>query len=165
MVLVSSTLCLQASRDSVAVFGEVPRYASEMVLWAGEVTEMCASVIKRNVLMSSAAAGGLLAAVECVQIALGHCALLEARGLMLCPTLSKLVRPSVEQALKANLTSIVESVNSLVVVDNWTLDISRQGGPRGAVSNLRLTASGHRFLLLVQVSVYSFVLLQYCSAS
>lgn len=138
----------------MAVFGEVTKYATEIILWASEVIEMCASVLKRNVLMASAAAGGLRAAVECVQIALGHCALLEERGLTLCPTLSKLVRPSVEQALKANLTSLVENVSSLVVVDNWTLDISRQGGPRGAVSHLRLTTSGHRFLLLVQVGVF-----------
>lgn len=144
----------------MAVFGDVPKYASEIILWGGEVTEMCASVIQRNVLMSCAAAGGLRAAVECVQIALGHCALLEAQGLTLCPTLSKLVRPSVEQALKANLTSVVESVSSLVAVDNWTLDVSRQGGARGAVSNLRLTSSGHGFLLLVQVGVLiKFILL------
>ena len=133
----------------MAVFGEVPSYASELVLWASGVTEMCASVIKRNVLLSSAAAGGLRAAVECVQIALGHCALLEERGLTLCPTLSKLIRPSVEQALKANLTSIIESVSSLASADNWKLDIQR--GPRGSASNLRLTTSGHRFLFLVQV--------------
>lgn len=139
----------QASRDSVAVFGEVPSYASELVLWASDVTERCATVIKRNVLLSSAAAGGLRGAVECVQIALGHCALLEERGLTLCPTLSKLIRPSVEQALKANLTSIIESVGSLASTDNWSLDIQR--GPRGPASNLRLTTSGHRFLYLVQV--------------
>ncbi|KAG0571090.1 hypothetical protein M758_6G201800 [Ceratodon purpureus] len=138
----------QASRDSVAVFGEVPSYASELVLWASDVTEMCASVIKRNVLLSSAAAGGLRAAVECVQIALGHCALLEERGLTLCPTLSKLIRPSVEQALKANLTSIIDSVGSLASAENWTLDIQR--GTRGSGSNLRLSTSGHRFLYLVQ---------------
>lgn len=142
----------------MAVFGEVPSYASELVLWASDVTETCASVIKRNVLLSSAAAGGLRGAVECVQIALGHCALLEERGLTLCPTLSKLIRPSVEQAMKANLTSTMESVNSLAAADNWTMDTQR--GPRGTVSSLRLTTSGHRFLFLVQVRVLIIVLLQ-----
>ena len=139
----------------MAVFDEVPAFASDVVLWAEEMTEMCASVIKRNVLVSSAAAGGLRAAVECVQIALGHCALLEERGLNLCPTLSKLIRPSVEQALKVNLTSIMKNVGSLAAVDNWTLDLSPQRAVRGAVSNLRLTSSGHRFLLLMQVGFFS----------
>lgn len=139
----------QASRDSVAVFGEVPSYASELVLWAGEVTEMCAAVVKRNVLLTSAAAGGLRAAVECVQIALGHCALLEERGLTLCPTLSKLIRPSVEQAMKANLTSIIEIVGSLAASESWIVD-APQRGSRGVGSNIRLTSSGHRFFSLVQ---------------
>lgn len=150
---------LQASRDSVAVFGEVPSYASELVLWASDITETCASVIKRNVLLTSAAAGGLRAAVECVQIALGHCALLEERGLTLCPTLSKLIRPSVEQAMKANLTSIIDSVSSLAAADSWILDTQR--GPRGAVSSLRLSSSAHRFLFLVQVSVFIINVLLY----
>ena len=143
----------------MAVFGELPEYASEVVLWAEEVTEMFASLIKRNVLLSSAAAGGLRAAVECIQIALGHSALLEERGLSLCPTLSKLIGPSAEQALMVNLTSIVESVGSLAGVDNWTLDLSPQRGTRGAISNLRLTSSGHRFILLMQVGLFITVLL------
>lgn len=138
----------QASRDSATVFGELPSYASELVLWARQITEMCAAVIKRNVLLTSAAAGGLRAAVECAQIAFGHCALLEDRGLTLCPTLSKLIRPSVEQATKANLMSIIESVDSLAVADSWTVDTSPQRGLRG--SNITLTTSGHRFLYLVQ---------------
>lgn len=140
----------------MAVFGEVPSYASELVLWATEVTEMCASVITRNVLLSSAASGSLRAALECVQIALGHCALLEERGLTLCPTLTKLLRPSVEQALQATLASILEDVGSLAANDNWTLDVSPQRGSRGFMSNLRLTTSGHRFLSLVQVGVLPY---------
>ena len=144
----------------MAVFGEVPAYASEVVLWAEEATEMCASVVKRNVLLSTAAAGGFRAAVERVQIALGHCALLEELGLSLCPILSKLIRPSVAQALKVNLTSIIESVGSLAGVDNWTLDLSPHRALRGPVSNLRLTSSGHRFLLLMQVGLFITVLLQ-----
>jgi hypothetical protein len=83
---------LQVSRDSVAVFGEDPTYASKLVLWARSETEHYASLVKRHGLSSSAAARGLRGAAECVQIALGHCSLLEDQGLVL----SKLVRPSVE---------------------------------------------------------------------
>jgi hypothetical protein len=155
---------LQASKDSVAVFGEVPSYASELVLWASNITEMCALVIKKNVLLSSAATGGLRAAVECVQIALGHCVLLEEWGLTLCPTLSRLVRPSIEQALKANLENIIESVGSLAAADKWVLDIPPQWGAtgmrssRGGVTNLRLSSSGHRFISMVQASQIIFSL-------
>ena len=78
----------------------LPSYASKLALWARSETEHYASLVKRHGLSSSAAARGLRAAAECVQIALGHyCSLLEDQGLALCPVLSKLVRPSVEQAL------------------------------------------------------------------
>ena len=57
-----------------------------------------------------------------MQIALGHCSLLEDQGLALCPVLSKLVRPSVElQALEAKLTRIEESVAALAAADDWVL--------------------------------------------
>lgn len=100
--MVFSTIAAAAS-DSLAVFGEQPAYASELVLWAHTEAERCAGLLQRHVLSSSAAAGGLRAAVECVQIALGHCVLLEENGLALCPALSRLLKPSVELALDANL--------------------------------------------------------------
>ncbi|XP_073392365.1 exocyst complex component EXO84B [Physcomitrium patens] len=150
----------QASRDSVAVFGEEPAYASELVLWARSETELFASLVKRHVLSSSAAAGGLRAAAECVQIALGHCQLLEDQGLALCPVLSKLVRPSVEQALEANLTRIEESVAALAAADDWVLSHPgamlrgsygmRSSYGTGHGSYLKLSSSAHRFNFMVQ---------------
>eukprot|EP00246_Nothoceros_aenigmaticus_P002454 TRINITY_DN13325_c0_g1_i1.p1 TRINITY_DN13325_c0_g1~~TRINITY_DN13325_c0_g1_i1.p1 ORF type:complete len:784 (+),score=178.30 TRINITY_DN13325_c0_g1_i1:247-2598(+) len=148
----------QAARDSVAVFGEQPDYASELVLWARNETENFAMLVKKHVLSSSAAAGGLRAAAECVQIALGHCALLEDQGLALCPVLSKLVRPSVEQALEANLKRIEESVAALAAADDWSLTLApttgrgtaRTGSSVGSVSNLKLSSSAHRFNTMVQ---------------
>lgn len=155
---------MQASRDSVAVFGEDPAYASELVLWARSETEHYASLVKRHVLSSSAAAGGLRAAAECVQIALGHCSLLEDQGLALCPVLSKLVRPSVEQALEANLTRIEESVAALAAADDWVLTHpgamlrgsyglrSSHASSLGALATyLKLSSSAHRFNFMVQV--------------
>ncbi|KAK1377105.1 hypothetical protein POM88_033298 [Heracleum sosnowskyi] len=119
--------------------------------------EAFALLVKRHALASSAAAGGLRAAAECVQIALGHCSLLEARGLELCPLLLKLFRPSVEQALDANLKRIEEST---AAADDWELTypstIARQS-VRSSTSlctsisyNHKLSSSAHRFNVMVQ---------------
>ncbi|RWW07764.1 hypothetical protein GW17_00028838 [Ensete ventricosum] len=110
----------QALNDSQAVFGD--EYASELVVWSTKQAEAFSHLVKRNALASSAAAGGLRAAAECVQIAIGHCSMLEARGrLSLSSVLLKLFRPSVEQALNANLKRIEESTAALAAADDWVL--------------------------------------------
>ncbi|CAL1386818.1 unnamed protein product [Linum trigynum] len=151
----------QAATDSLTIFGKEPAYTSELVMWASKQTESFAVLIKRHALASSAAAGGLRAAAECVQIALGHCSLLEARGLAICPVLLKLFRPSVEQAVDANLKRIEESTAAMAAADDWVLTQSptgtRQSG-RSFVASLgnavasqhKLTSSAHRFNLMVQ---------------
>ncbi|KAM7480688.1 hypothetical protein LguiA_028901 [Lonicera macranthoides] len=151
----------QAAGDSRAIFGEERAYSSELVMWATKQTEAFALLVKRHALASSAAAGGLRAAAECVQIALGHCSLLEARGLALCPVLLKLFRPSVEQALDANIKRIEESTAALAAADDWELSnaptVSRQSGrPSGAslgtltTHHHKLSSSAHRFNIMVQ---------------
>ncbi|BFG25561.1 hypothetical protein CerSpe_118350 [Prunus speciosa] len=150
----------QAASDSSAIFGKETDYTSELVMWAIKQTEAFALLIKRHALASSAAAGGLRAAAECVQIALGHCSLLEARGLALCPVLLKLFRPSVEQALEANLKRIEESTAALAAADDWVLTYAptatRQPGRPSSTSlnttafQHKLTSSAHRFNLMVQ---------------
>ncbi|KAH9626233.1 hypothetical protein KSS87_000112 [Heliosperma pusillum] len=151
----------QAASDSLSIFGDEPAYTSELVTWATQQTEAFAHLVKRHALASSAAAGGLRAAAECVQIALGHCSLLEARGLSLCPTLVKLFRPSVEQAVEANLKRIEESTAALAAADDWVLtnppSIARQSGRPSSTSTTstagyqyKLTSSAHRFILMVQ---------------
>ncbi|KAK2432251.1 exocyst complex component EXO84B [Trifolium repens] len=143
----------QAASDSLTIFGEEPAYSSELVMWATKQTEAFALLVKRHALASSAAAGGLRAAAECVQIALGHCSLLEARGLALCPVLLKLFRPSVEQALDANLKRIQESTAAMAAADDWVLtyppNTNRQTGSTTAFQH-KLTSSAHRFNLMVQ---------------
>lgn len=152
----------QAASDSLAIFGKEPAYTSELVMWATKQTEGFALLVKRHALASSAAAGGLRAAAECVQIALGHCSLLEARGLALCPVLLKLFRPSVEQALDANLKRIEESTAALAAADDWILTFPPVGtrqSSRSSVTSLgntavfqhKLTSSAHRFNVMVQV--------------
>lgn len=155
--LVFSTIS-QAAKDSQSVFGEQAAYASELVLWASDETANFASLVKRHVLSSAAAAGGLRAAAECVQITLGYCSLLERQGLALCPTLLKLFRPSVEQALQANLRHIEESVSVLAAADDWV--VYHASGPtrlgnRGHISSSlftqsKLSSSAHRFQALIQ---------------
>ncbi|CAL2248611.1 unnamed protein product [Prunus armeniaca] len=150
----------QAASDSSAIFGKETDYTSELVMWAIKQTEAFALLVKRHALASSAAAGGLRAAAECVQIALGHCSLLEARGLALCPVLLKLFRPSVEQALEANLKRIEESTAALAAADDWVLTYAptatRQPGRPSSTSlnttafQHKLTSSAHRFNLMVQ---------------
>ncbi|CAN1305967.1 Exocyst complex component EXO84B [Linum perenne] len=151
----------QAATDSLAIFGNEPAYTSELVMWATKQTESFAVLIKRHALASSAAVGGLRAAAECVQIALGHCSLLESYGLAICPVLMKLFRPSVEQAVDANLKRIEESTAAMAAADDWVLTHSpigaRQLG-RTPVSSLgnasafqhKLTSSAHRFNQMVQ---------------
>ncbi|KAF5207917.1 Exocyst complex component exo84b like [Thalictrum thalictroides] len=158
--LVFSTIA-QTADDSLAVFGEEPAYASELVTWSIKQTELFALLVKRHALSSSAAAGGLRAAAECVQIALGHCSLLENRGLALSPVLLKLFRPCVEQALDANLKRIEESSASLAAADDWVLTyppVSTRSSGRSAptslggviVSQPKLSSSAHRFNTMVQ---------------
>ncbi|KAL4279457.1 hypothetical protein GQ457_03G043020 [Hibiscus cannabinus] len=151
----------QAASDSLGIFGKEPAYTSELVIWATKQTEAFALLVKRHALASSAAAGGLRAAAECVQIALGHCSLLEARGLALCPVLLKLFRPSVEQALNANLKRIEESTAALAAADDWLLtyppsNTHQSGWPTSASLSTttafqhKLTSSAHRFNSMVQ---------------
>ncbi|OVA13460.1 hypothetical protein BVC80_8173g10 [Macleaya cordata] len=158
--LVFSTIA-QAADDSLAVFGEEPAYTSELVTWSIQQTETLALLVKRHALSSSAAAGGLRAAAECVQIALGHCSLLESRGLALCPVLLRLFRSSVEQALDANLKRIEESSAALAAADDWVLTYppvgTRPSGRSAAtslgcmiVSQPKLSSSAHRFNSMVQ---------------
>ncbi|KAJ7542602.1 hypothetical protein O6H91_09G002400 [Diphasiastrum complanatum] len=149
----------QAAKDSVIVFGEQPAYASELFVWASGETEQFAFLLKKHVLSSSAAIGGLRAAAECAQIAIGHCALLESQGLALCPILSKLVKPSIEQAFKANVKRIEESVTALAAADDWVLKYTpaTRSSTRtslstgaGLSSHLKLTISALSFNSMIQ---------------
>uniref|UniRef100_A0A452XAY5 Exocyst component Exo84 C-terminal domain-containing protein n=1 Tax=Aegilops tauschii subsp. strangulata TaxID=200361 RepID=A0A452XAY5_AEGTS len=155
----------QALSDSVEVFGDESCYASELVTWATQQVLSFALLVKRHVLSSCAAAGGLRAAAECVQISIGHCSLLEARGLSVSAVLLKQFKPSLEQALDANLRRIEESTAALAAADNWTLTYPPNGIrplARSSVANLalqpKLSSSAHRFNSMVQVMIDLFCL-------
>ncbi|PKA52548.1 hypothetical protein AXF42_Ash001528 [Apostasia shenzhenica] len=147
----------QAVNDSLEVFGDDSAYTSELVTWSTKQTEDFAYLVKRHALASSAAAGGLRAAAECVQIAIGHCSLLEVHGLSLSSVLLKLFRPSVEQALDANLKRIEESTAALAAADDWVLThcpsgnrVSGRASNAASLMQPKLSSSAHRFNSMVQ---------------
>ncbi|VFQ80213.1 unnamed protein product [Cuscuta campestris] len=161
--LVFSTIA-QGASDSLTIFDDEPAYSSELVTWSVSETEAYARLITRHVLASPAAFGGLRAVAECVQICLGHCSLLEARGLSLSPVLLKHFRPFVDRALTANLKRIEQCTTALAAADDWLLVHSPMGSrsfgtsPLAAamISQPKLSASAHRFNTMVQREYIQF---------
>ncbi|KAF7810134.1 exocyst complex component EXO84A [Senna tora] len=157
--LVFSTIS-QAMNDSLTVFGEEePAYTSEMVTWAVKQVDALCFYLKKHVLTSTAASGGLRISSECVHVCLSHCYFLEARGLALSPVLLKQFRPFVEQALNTSLKRIEQSSAAIAAVDDWLLAYSptsrHTGMPSsGSLSNLsqapKLSSSAHKFNAMVQ---------------
>lgn len=156
--LVFSTIA-QAASDSLAIFADEPAYASELVTWAVNRTENFAVLMKRRVLGSPSASGELRLVAECVQICLGHCSLLEARGMALSPVLLKLFKPCVEQSLMTNLKRIEQTTAALAAADDWSLTYPPVGvrslgiaplGSSSIVSQPKLSSSAHRFNMMVQ---------------
>jgi hypothetical protein len=150
-----------AVSDSMEVFGDEPSYASELVTWATKQAMLFALLVKRHALASCAASGGLRAAAESVQVALGYCSLLEARGLSLSGVVMKQFRPCVEQALDSSLKRIEESTSAFAAADDWVLVYSPTGirpFARSSAGNLalqpKLSSSAHRFNSMVQVTIY-----------
>ncbi|KAK9707298.1 hypothetical protein RND81_07G187800 [Saponaria officinalis] len=141
-----------ASSDSLAVFGEDTSYTSELVSWAVKETEKFGMIMMKQTLYSAAASGKLRAAAECVQICLGHCVLLESRGLALSPVLLKHFKPLVEQALTTNLKRIEQNTAALAASDDWCLVLPPGGVVIGGVSSSvpKLSTSAHRFNSMVQ---------------
>ncbi|GAB4829206.1 Exocyst complex component exo84a [Ancistrocladus abbreviatus] len=150
--LVFSTIA-QAANDSLLIFGEETSYTSELVTWSVQETERFALLVKRCSVAMAAASGNLRAASESVHACLGHCLLLESRGLALSPVLLKHFKPCIEQALTANLRRIERTSAALAADEDWSLSYP-PGGPRlvnsVSASQPRLTSSGHRFNSMVQ---------------
>lgn len=157
--LVFSTIA-QAANDSLAIFDDEPAFASELVTWAVNQTHAFAQLIKKSVVAAPAASGCLRIVTECVHICLGHCSLLEDRGLALCPTLLRIFKPYLEQALHANLKRIDLSTAAIAASDDWSLSYPPVGGRSfGAASvssvvasQQKLSSSAHRFNTMIQVN-------------
>ncbi|XP_062111759.1 exocyst complex component EXO84A [Humulus lupulus] len=155
--LVFSTIA-QAVNDSMLAFGEEPAYTSELVTWGVKQTEALALHLKRHVLVSSAASGSLRVAAECVQVCLGYCSLLEARGLALSSVLLRLFRPFIEQTFSASLKKIEQSSAALAAADDWSLVYLAGTRPVGSAMSVggpnafqpKLSSSAHKFSSMVQ---------------
>ncbi|GMH01669.1 hypothetical protein Nepgr_003508 [Nepenthes gracilis] len=141
----------QAANDSLIIFGEETLYTSELVAWAVQETERFSLLVKRYSLAVAAAAGNLRAAKECAHVCFGHCSLLEERGLVLSPVLSKHFRPCVAQALTVYLKRIERSSAVLAADEDWSLT-NTTGNARliGVSSQPKLSRSAHRFNSMVQ---------------
>ncbi|PIN15229.1 Exocyst complex subunit [Handroanthus impetiginosus] len=155
--LVFSTIA-QAANDSLAIFDDEPAFASELVTWTVNQTEAFAQLIKKNVIAAPAASGCLRIVAECVHICLGHCSLLEDRGLALCPTLLKIFRPYLEQALQTSLKRVDLSTAAIAASDDWSLTYPPVAGrswgaasvSSAMASQQKLSSSAHRFNTMIQ---------------
>lgn len=107
--------------------------------------------MKRHVIASPSASGGLRTVAECVQISMGHCYLLESHGLALGPVLLRHFRPCVEQALNANLKRIEQSTAALAAAVIGHL-ISHLLVQRYH-SQPKLSSSAYRFNVMVRKCV------------
>ncbi|KAF4393935.1 hypothetical protein G4B88_025904 [Cannabis sativa] len=155
--LVFSTIA-QAVNDSMLAFGEEPAYSSELVTWTVKQTETLALHLKRHVLVSSAASGSLRVAAECVQVCLGYCSLLEARGLSLSSVLLRLFRPFIEQTFSDSLKKIEQSSAAVAAADDWCLvyPVGTRPVSGSNASQPKLSSSAHKFSSMVQVIVSFF---------
>ncbi|GJN09948.1 hypothetical protein PR202_ga28004 [Eleusine coracana subsp. coracana] len=93
----------------------------------------------------------------CSNITWAIVSLLEARGLSVSSVLLKQFKPSLEQALDANLRRIEESTAALAAADDWILTYPPSGIrplTRSSAANLalqpKLSNSAHRFNSMVQ---------------
>lgn len=163
--LVFSTIA-QAANDSLTIFDDEPAFTSELVTWAVNQTLAFAQLIKKNVIAAPAASGCLRIVAESAHICLGHCSLLEDRGLALCPTLLKFFRPYLEQALTANLKRIDLSTAAIAASDDWSLIYSPISGRSWPAPSLgttvasyqKLSSSAHRLNTMIQVPITSHIL-------
>ncbi|PHT36097.1 Exocyst complex component EXO84A [Capsicum baccatum] len=164
--LVFSTIA-QATSDSLALFDDEPSYSSELVTWAVNQTQNFSHLIKRFVIASLAASGCLRPVAESVHISLGHCSLLEARGLTLSPVLVKIFRPCVEQALYANIKRIEQCTAAHAAADDWSPTYPPTGSHSLGTTSLagviasqpKLSSSAHRFNTMAQISLLANALL------
>ncbi|GLJ53454.1 hypothetical protein SUGI_1140130 [Cryptomeria japonica] len=159
--IVFSTISL-AAKHSVEIFGEASACTSELVLWAHKETDNFVELVKKHVLSFKERAGWFQSAVEWVQVAVGHCSLLEGQGIALCPYLLKLIKPFMEEVLAVNIKRIEINVSIAAANDDWlvtsshvlNLFVDKHSNLSNIAGDLatqcRLTSSAHKFISMVQ---------------
>ncbi|RVX19308.1 Retrovirus-related Pol polyprotein from transposon RE2 [Vitis vinifera] len=111
----------QAAKSFVVLYGETSPYASELIQWACEQTQVFISCFIKFVTSISEISGGLSTAVEAVQFALSYCSLLETQRIVLCPFFIKHVRPCMEEALQIRIEHFKKVIAIFAATDAWDL--------------------------------------------
>ncbi|TXG63872.1 hypothetical protein EZV62_010866 [Acer yangbiense] len=163
----------QAARSFVMLYGETSPYASELIQWACEETEMFVAYFNKYVKLISELSGGLSTAVQSVQFAMSFCSLLETQRLVLLPCLIKQMRPCLEEVLQIHIGHFKKVIGIFTATDSWVLDRYLVSGilNEGEFSMVLeqqskyclLTNSGRKFITLLQaiaVDVTPLVTLQ-----
>ena len=151
----------QAAKSFVVLYGETSPYASELIQWACEETEVFVSCFIKFVTSISEISGGLSIAVESVQFALSYCSLLETQRILLRPLFIKQVRPCMEEVLQICVEHFKKVVAIFAATEACDLGrylvsgIVNEESPYVAVGQQReyclLTNSGRKFVTLLQV--------------
>lgn len=159
----------QAARSFCMLYGETSPYASELIQWACEETELFVSYFKKYVKLISEVSGGLSMAVEGVKFALSFCTLLEAQKLVLRPCLIKQIRPFMEEVVWIHIDHFKKVICIFTATDAWVLGrylvsrILNEGGSSLVVGQqpeyCLLTNSGRKFITLLQVCFMCFQLI------
>ncbi|KAF9608148.1 hypothetical protein IFM89_007534 [Coptis chinensis] len=160
--LVFSTIS-QAARSFVILYGEKSPYASEMIQWAREETEVFVSYFHKYVKSISEVNGGLSTAVEAVQYAISFCSILETQSIVLCPFLAKLIHPCVEEVLMMHIDHYKKVIGVFTATDTWVLGkylipgiLKEEASPMVIGDKMEyclLTNSGRKLVTLLQATM------------
>ncbi|KAI9182173.1 hypothetical protein LWI28_022759 [Acer negundo] len=163
----------QAARNFLMLYGETSPYASELIQWAREETEMFVAYFNEYVKLISELSGGLANAVQSVQFAMSFCSLLETQRLVLLPCLIKQMRPCLEEVLQIHIGHFKKVIGIFTATDSWVLgrylvsEILNEGEFSMVLEQQSkyclLTNSGRKFITLLQaiaVDVTPLVTLQ-----
>ncbi|KAJ0111914.1 hypothetical protein Patl1_01729 [Pistacia atlantica] len=150
----------QAARSFAMLYGETSPYASELIQWACEETEVFVAYFNKYVKPISEMSGGLSTAVEAVQFAMSICTLLESHRLVLRPCLIKEIRPCMEEVVQIHIDHFKKVIVIFTATDAWVLGryivsrILNEEGSSVVVGQqpeyCLLTNSGRKFITLLQ---------------
>lgn len=156
--LVFSTIFI-AAKESKTMFGDLPLYTNRLEQWAEWEIESFVHLVKQHApaLETSSA---LRTASICFQASLTHCALVESQGLKFSTLLVARLQPYIEDVLEMNYKRARKLVLDLAE-DEDTVPLIHQYGFQDsdmAASDIALTNSGKKFMAIVIVSTYNFLL-------
>lgn len=159
--LVFSKISL-TTKESGSIFGDNPLYTNRVVQWAEWEIEYFVRLVKENA-PPSETVSALGAASNCVQASLNYCLMLESQGLKLSKLLLVLIRPYIEEVLELNFRRARRVILDMAETDDSLLLSLHSGSPLSmfatATDNV-LVDSGMRFMDIIEVSCFSFILLK-----